>query len=450
MAESDTFRKEVNLLQLHEELLTPLRKPGGGYWILLLLSFSLVALGGFIWSRLINTGLGLWGLNRPAGWGIDITTFVFWVGITHSGTLMSAIFYLLGAPWRASISRIAEAMTVFAIMTAGLFPIIHLGRSWLFYWLIPYPNERGLWVNFRSPLIWDLFAVGTYFTVSLLFWYMGMVPDLAAMRDRSSGSKRTLYGLFALGWNGSGEQWRHFRAAYLLLASLVIPLAVSVHSVVSWDFAMSLVPGWHSTIFAPYFVVGAIFSGLAMICALAIPLRPALKLETYITSEHFDKLGKLLLFMSLLMTYAYANEFFIAWYAGDPVERASLYYRAFGSYRALFWIMAACNSFIPLLLFSKSVRCNGKLLFTISVFVLAGMYLERFIITPVSLTHDFVPYVWHLYSPTIYEYGILAGSFGFFFFWFLLFVRFLPVVPIFEIKELRRSGLVGGSQEASR
>ena len=422
--------------QITEDILAPLEKQGRLYWILLSLSFSLVLTGALIWYRLINTGLGLWGITRPAGWGIDITTFVFWVGITHSGTLMSAIFYILGVPWRASISRIAEAMTVFALMTAGLFPLMHLGRAWLFFWLIPYPNQRQLWVNFKSPLIWDVFAVGTYFTISVLFWYMGMLPDLALLRDRSSGWEKSVYGILALGWHGSGGQWRHFRAAYLFLASITIPLAVSVHTVVSWDFAMGIVPGWHSTIFGPYFVAGAIFSGLAMLTTLIILMRWALHLKAYITEEHFDKLARLLLCMSLIMTYVYIAESFDTWRGGDPIDRASQYYRAFGSYRLLFWIMAACNCLGPLVLFSKKIRANLKILFSISLLINVGMYLERFLIVPVFLTHDFDPSIWRVYIPTIYEYGVLAASFGFFFFWMLLFIKFLPALPIFEIKEL--------------
>jgi Ni/Fe-hydrogenase subunit HybB-like protein len=434
--------------RISNDLAMPRSAMSRGYKMMLLLAALLILLGGWIWYRLMTTGLGLWGLNRPAGWGIDITTFVFWVGITHSGTLLSAIFYLLGAPWRASISRIAEAMTIFAIMTAGLFPVIHLGRSWFFYWLLPYPNSRQLWVNFRSPLVWDVFAVTTYLTVSLLFWYMGMVPDLAAVRDRSTGWRRSIYGLFALRWRGSGEQWRHFRAAYVLLASITIPLAISVHSVVSWDFAMGIVPGWHSSIFAPYFVCGAIFSGVAMVITLVIPIRRFSKLETYITAEHFDKLSKLLLLMSLLMTYCYVCEFFIAWYSGDALERTAYYYRAAGPYRTLFWIMLTCNCVAPLLTISRAVRRNLAALLSISVLVNVGMYLERFIIVPVTLTHDFDPYIWHLYRPTFYEYGILAASFGFFFFWFLLFIKFVPPVPVYEIKEILRNDPLAPSTEA--
>lgn len=422
--------------QISEDILAPLWKGGLGYWSMLLAAVSLMVVGGRFWWVQINTGLGVAGITRPAGWGIYIATFVFWVGIAHSGTLISAILYLFHVPWRAAVSRSAEAMTIFAIMTAGLFPLIHIGRPWFFYWLIPYPNERQLWVNFRSPLIWDVFAVGTYFTISLIFWYLGMVPDLALIRDRTTGAKKAVYGLFSLGWRGSSVQWHHFRAAFLFLAALATPLVISVHSVVSWDFAMSIVPGWHSTIFAPYFVAGAIFSGLAMVLTLVIPLRRAFRLERYITLDHFNQLSKLLLFMSFIISYAYITEFFTAWYSGNPVERSSFYYRAMGPYRMLFWIMTLSNCAIPLLLFSSRVRRNLKSLFVISLLANVGMYLERFIIIPVSLTHDYDPYIWNLYHPTKYELAILAGSFGFFLTWFLLFIKFVPTLPIYEIKEL--------------
>ena len=429
--------------QVNEDILSRLRNPGPVYWIILGIAFALVLMGGYIWFQLLDKGLGLWGLNRPTGWGFDITTFVFWVGITHSGTLMSAIFYLFGAPWRASISRIAEAMTVFAIMTAGIFPILHLGRGWLFYWMFPLPNEKQLPFNFRSPLLWDVFAISTYLTVSLLFFYIGMVPDLAAVRDRSTGLRKTVYGIFALGWRGSGRQWRHFKSVYLLLASITIPLAISVHSVVSWDFAMGIVPGWHSTIFAPYFVSGAIFSGLALLCNLLILLRGTFRLQSYITTEHYDKLGRLLVLMSLLMTFCYLSEFFTSWYANEPIEMSSMHYRAFGDYAPLFWLMIACNCLFPLLLASGGLRRNSIVLFVVAALINVGMFLERLIIVAVSLTHDYDPYTWRIYHPTIYEYGILAASIGLFTFLFLLFLRFCPAVPLYEVKEVFQAQAVG-------
>lgn len=444
---SDGQQAPRTFQQVNEDILSHLRNPGRGYWVLLGISFCLMLVGGYVWHSLINRGLGVWGLNRPTGWGFDITTFVFWVGITHSGTLMSAIFYLFDAPWRASISRIAEAMTVFAIMTAGLFPILHLGRGWLFYWLLPLPNPRSLPVNFRSPLLWDVFAITTYLTISVLFWYIGMVPDLAAVRDRSAGLRKSVYGILALGWRNSGQQWRHFKAAYLLLASLTIPLAISVHSVVSWDFAMGIVPGWHSTIFAPYFVAGAIFSGLALLCNLLVSLRRVFRLEAYITREHYDKLGRLLVFLSLLMSFCYLSEFFTAWYANEPIEMASMRYRVFGSYGPLFWLMIACNCIFPLLLSFEKLRRNGRVLFCIAALVNVGMFLERLIIVGVSLTRDYDPYLWRIYQPTLYEYGIVAGSIGFFAFWFLLFLRFAPAVPMYEMKEVFQGSGPGHPQE---
>jgi len=422
--------------QVNDDVLSRMKSPGRGYWVLLGIAFALVLTGGYIWFQLLDKGLGLWGLNRPSGWGFDITTFVFWVGITHSGTLMSAIFYLFGAPWRAAISRVAEAMTVFAIMTAGIFPILHLGRAWLFYWMFPLPNEKHLPFNFRSPLLWDVFAISTYLTVSLLFWYLGMVPDLAAVRDRSTGMRKTVYGIFALGWRGSGRQWWNFKALYLLLASLTIPLAISVHSVVSWDFAMGIVPGWHSTIFAPYFVAGAIFSGLALLCNLLILVRGVFHFERYITTDHYDKLGRLLVLMSLLMSFCYASEFFSVWYAAEPAEVASLHYRAFGNYAPLFWVMLLCNCVLPLLLSWESLRRNKYVLFIVAALINLGMYLERLIIVGVSLSRDYDPYTWRVYHPTIYEYGTLAGSIGLFVLLFLLFLRFCPAIPMYEVKEV--------------
>lgn len=328
-------------------------------------------------------------------------------------------------------------MTVFAILTAGLFPLIHLGRVWYFYWLIPYPNQRGLWVNFRSPLLWDVFAVSTYFTVSVIFLYIGMVPDLAAVRDRAKGLRRTLYRALSLGWQGTDRQWRHYRGAYGFFAALATPLVVSVHSVVSWDFAMSIVPGWHSTIFAPYFVSGAIHSGLAMVTVLLIPLRRAFRLEEYITLRHFENLAKLIIVTGLIMGYSYATEFFIAWYSGGLSEKAVFLYRAVGDYALLFWLMILFNSIAPLFLFFKRIRTSLPALFVIALLINLGMWLERFVIITTSLTHEYDPYSWGLgvYHPTWVEYSITAGSFAWFFFWFLLFIKLFPSVSIVEVKE---------------
>lgn len=393
-------------------------------------------LAAIAWAYQIFAGLGIAGIRHPVMWAIYITNFVFWVGIAHSGTLISAILYLFRAKWRTSISRAAEAMTVFAIMTAGLFPLVHLGRVWKFYWLIPYPNQRGLWVNFKSPLIWDVFAVGTYFTVSLLFFYLGLIPDIALVRDRSTGIRKFFYSTLSLGWSGSSREWQHYKKAYLLLAGIATPLVVSVHSVVSWDFAMSIVPGWHSTIFAPYFVAGAVFSGTAMIITLLVPLRKVFHLEEFITVYNFENLAKILIFMSLIITYSYAMEFFTAWYSNNIFEQETFYWRAFGYYRYIFWFMLVCNSGLPLLFFFRNVRRNITAIFIIAIFINIGMWFERFIIIVTSLAHDFDPYVWRTYSPRPVELIITLGSLGLFLTLFLVFVKVFPAVSVSETKAL--------------
>lgn len=391
----------------------------------------------YAWSVQLAQGLGVAGYWGSVQWAVYITNFVFWIGIAHSGTLISAILYLFRARWRASISRTSEAMTVFAVLTAGLFPIIHLGRPWYFYWLIPYPNPRGLWVNFRSPLIWDVFAVGTYLTVSVVFLYVGLIPDLAAVRERMTGWRRRVYRILSLGWRGTQEEWRHYRSAYLLLAALATPLVVSVHSVVSWDFAMALVPGWHSTIFAPYFVAGAIFSGLAMVLTLTIPLRRLLGLEAYITDRHLERVAQLLVVTSLVVTYAYACEFFMAWYSGNAFEQAVFRERAFGTYAPLFWPMVFCNSVLPLTLLVRRIRTDVRALWVVALLVNVGMWLERFVIITGSLSFDYEPWYWAdaIYRPRWVEYGITAGSFAWFLLWFFLFVKHFPVLPMAEVRE---------------
>ncbi|MFB3153941.1 MAG: NrfD/PsrC family molybdoenzyme membrane anchor subunit, partial [Candidatus Acidiferrales bacterium] len=371
---------EPTYSKVNQDILRTIAPPGGKYYAALLFVLAVLAWGSYAWMVQIYTGLGVAGYNRGIQWAVYITNFVFWVGIAHSGTLISAILFLFRARWRTSISRIAEAMTVFAVMTAGLFPLIHIGRPWLFYWLIPYPNQRGLWVNFRSPLIWDVFAVGTYFTVSAIFLYVGLIPDLAAARDHAHGWRRTLYQFLSLGWQGTHRQWFHFGSLYLFLAALATPLVISVHSVVSWDFAMTLVPGWHSTIFPPYFVAGAIFSGLAMVLTLGIPLRKFLHLEEYITNKHFENVAKLIIVTSLIVSYSYVCEFFIAWYSGNPFEQDAFYNRAFGEYWWASWTMLLCNGALPFLLWIRKVRRSIPVLFVISLFVNLGMWFERFVI----------------------------------------------------------------------
>ena len=388
----------------------------------------------------MTSGLAVTGLHNPVMWGAYITTFVFWVGIAHSGTLISAILFLFRARWRAAISRAAEAMTVFAVMTAGLFPIIHLGRPWLFYWLIPYPNQRGLWVNFRSPLLWDMFAIGTYFTVSVLFFYLGLVPDLAVLRDNSTGWKRRIFSVVSLGWSGSTREWKHFNSSYLFMAALATPLVISVHSVVSWDFAVAIVPGWHSTLFAPYFVAGAIFSGLGMVLTLIIPARKILHLEEYITSSHLENVAKLILVTSLIVTYSYLIEFFFAWYSENPYEQTVFMSRAVGDYAPLFWLMVVCNCLAPMLFFIPSARRNIALLFVISLLINVGMWTERFVIIAGSLARQFDVTTWRDYGPSWVEWSILLGSLCWFLFWFLLFIRHLPAIPIAEVKEAMLHG----------
>jgi molybdopterin-containing oxidoreductase family membrane subunit len=424
------------LRRVNDDILRTLGVPGRAYVAAVLFLFAVICWGGFAWAYQIRHGLGAAGYNHPVMWAVYITNFVFWVGIAHSGTLISAVLYLLRAEWRTAVARASEAMTVFAVMTAGLFPIIHLGRPWFFYWLFPYPNQRELWVNFRSPLIWDVFAVTTYLITSALFLYLGLLPDLATLRDRTSGLRRWVYGTLSLGWHGTTSEWRHFGALYAFLAALATPLVVSVHSVVSWDFAMAILPGWHSTIFAPYFVAGAILSGLAMVLTLLIPLRRMAHLEEYVTIRHFENLAKLIIVTSLIVTYAYAVEFFVAWYSGDVFERGTYMDRATGAFAPLFWTMVLCNSVIPLSLFFRRVRTDVRFLFAISIAVNIGMWLERFVIIASSLAHDFDPANWAgLYRPTWVEVSITAGSLAWFLFWFLLFVKHFPAVAMSEVKE---------------
>ena len=417
------------------DILAAMEKPGRAYLAGLAFTATLTVIGGILWIYQIRNGLGVAGYTHPVNWAIYITNFVFWVGIAHSGTLISAVLYLFRARYRTSFNRAAEAMTVFALMVAGLFPLIHLGRSWVFYYLLPYPNQRQLWVNFRSPLIWDVFAVGTYFTVSLVFFYVGMIPDFAIARRCKEGIRKRFYQVLSLGWKGTEREWRHYGMLYLFLAAFATPLVASVHSVVSWDFAMSVVPGWHTTIFAPYFVAGAIFSGTAMVITLVVPLRKAMNLHEYITDDHFESIAKIMLFTSLIVSYAYIVEFGLAWYGGNVFETGAFRYRALGDFRYLTWAMIFCNSLVPLSLFVKRLRRNTTCLLVVSLLVNVGMWLERFVIIVASLAHDYDPYVWGTYSPTYVEVGISLGSFGMFFTLYLLFVKNLPVLSITEIKE---------------
>ncbi len=410
------------------------RRPGPLYLLGLALAGGAAAGGFYSFSLVFRKGLYLTGLGRPVCWGNLITDFVFWVGIAHSGTLISAILFLFRARLRTAVYRIAEMMTVFAVMTAGLFPIFHLGRPWLAYWLVPYPNQRGLWINFRSPLVWDVFAVSTYLTVSVIFLLVGVAPDAALLRDRARGWRRRLYAALALGWRGGDEQWRHYSRAYLYLAALATPLVLSVHSVVSWDFASSLIPGWHGTIFAPDFVAGAIYSGVGMVFTLLIPLRKYLTLEHMITDYHFDNMSKLTLLTGTILFYAYGMEYFVAWYSGNTFEQTTFFRRAFGPQWWGGWTMIICNAFVSQLLWFRKVRTNLTALFVISIFINIGMWFERYVIIQ-SLTNDYIPYAWDQMTPTWADWGILAGSFGWFGRWFLLFAKTFPIVAIQEIKE---------------
>jgi molybdopterin-containing oxidoreductase family membrane subunit len=421
--------------QVDQDILQAMRAPGWRYYAILVVDLIVLAWGAYAWRYQVVHGMGVSGLNHPVMWGIYITNFVFWVGIAHSGTLISAILYLFRVRWRASIYRTAEAVTVFALFTAGLFPLIHLGRPWFFYWLLPYPQTGGLWVNFRSPLVWDVFAVMTYMIISMLFFFTGLVPDLAVVRDRTSGWRHRLYAFLAQGWQGTDRQWRHYKAAYLFMAALATPLVISVHSVVSWDFAQTIVPGWHSTIFAPYFVAGAIHSGLAMVIMLLIPLRRIFRLDAYITQTHLENLAKLIILTGVIVGYAYIVESYIAWYSNNLPEWQRFIYQIAGEYAIPFWIMILFNSLVPLLFFVKRIRTSTPWLFGIAILINIGMWTERFVIIVTGLAHEYLPYSWGLYYPTWVDVSITLGSFAFFFFWFLLFIKLLPVISIVEVKE---------------
>ncbi len=431
---------ELTYDQVNRDVLRTLEKPRPYYFLGLAITAFMFALGAWAEAQNIQYGLGMSGYMHPVYWAFYITDFVFWVGIGHAGTLISAILYLFRARWRMSVYRAAEAMTVFAVATAGLFPILHVGRPWLAYWLFPYPSERQLWPNFKSPLVWDVFAISTYATVSTVFLFIGIIPDAAAARDRATGIRKLIYSIFAFGWLGSSDQWRHYMKSYMFFAAFATPLVLSVHSVVSWDFAMSIVPGWHSTIFPPYFVAGAILSGVAMVITILIPLRKLMGLEHIITMWHFEALAKLLLLTSTIVGYAYATEFWNAWYSGSKYESGHFLYRAFGHFAPTFWFgMVFCNSLLPQLFYFRGVRTNLWMLFIISIFVNIGMWLERFIIIVTALSHEFMPYSWSdEYQPSHIDWMVTIGSFGWFFTLFLIFAKLFPMVSINEVKEILR------------
>jgi molybdopterin-containing oxidoreductase family membrane subunit len=388
-------------------------------------------------TYLVLKGIGIWGNNIPIGWAFGITNFVWWIGIGHAGTLISAILLLLKQTWRTSINRFAEAMTLFAVACAGIFPLFHTGRPWLAYWLIPYPNTMNVWPQFRSPLMWDVFAVSTYATVSALFWFIGLVPDLATLRDRSqSRVGRVIYGMLSLGWRGSAMHWHRYETAYLLLAGLATPLVVSVHTVVSFDFAVAIVPGWHTTIFPPYFVAGAIYSGFAMVLTLAIPIRAVYGLEDFITLQHLQNMSKVMLATGLIVAYGYLTEAFIAWYGGNLYEGFMLYNRMTGPYAFYYWALITCNVILPQVLWFKRIRTSVPALFVMSLIVNTGMWLERFIIIVTSLSRDFLPSSWGAFKPTFWDYSTFVGTIGLFVTLIFLFVRFLPMISIFEMRTI--------------
>jgi Ni/Fe-hydrogenase subunit HybB-like protein len=425
---------------LTDELLAPVLHPSPAFLPLLLVtgagSLGLFTVLGYI----ATTGIGVWGNNIPVGWALGIVDFVWWIGIGHAGTFISAILLLLEQKWRTSINRFSEGMTLFAVVQAGLFPLIHLGRPWFFYWLIPYPSTMGVWPQFRSALPWDVVAVSTYLITSVLFWYLGLVPDFAVVRDRArSLMRRRVYGVFALGWRGSAHDWQHYRIAYGILAGLATPLVLSVHSIVSLDFAISQLPGWHSTIFPPFFVAGAIYSGFAMVLTLLIPSRRIFRLQNVITDRHLDSIAKMLMVTGWIVTYSYVIEIFVAWYTGDGFERyVHLVNRPTGPYAVVFWAMIFCNCVTPQVFWWKRMRVNTTVLFVASILINIGMWTERFVLIVTSEMRDFLTSSWHMYKPTYVDLSLFLGTLSFFSFLFLLFLRYVPFVPISEMKEMRR------------
>lgn len=407
------------------------------WWVGFAISFSVVMVLFTAITYLLVIGVGIWGIQIPVGWGFAIINFVWWIGIGHAGTFISAILLLLRQDWRTSINRFAEAMTLFAVANAALFPLLHLGRPWFFYYLFPYPNTMSLWPQWRSPLVWDVFAVTTYAIVSFLFWYVGLIPDLATMRDRAkSFFGKVAYGFLSMGWRGSARHWLRYEKAYFLIAALATPLVISVHSIVGLDFAISVIPGWHSTVFPPYFVAGAIFSGFAMVLTIAIPLRSFYHLEDFITMRHIDNMAKLMLAMGLIVAYGYFVENFMAWYSGDTFEIAIFKDRFVGFYGPVYWALLLLNVGVTQLLWFRKVRTHVKLLWVISILINLGMWIERFIIIVTSLAHDFLPSSWGNYIPTVWDYATFIGTLGLFFALIFLFIRFLPIISIFEMREL--------------
>ncbi len=441
--ELSVINGKPSLRSLDDAIAKPLEtKPEKKYYIALAVTLTMLMIGVVSLGLSFYYGTGMWGNNNPVGWGFPIVNFVFWVGIGHAGTLISAILFLFRQKWRNGIARFAEGMTIFAVMTAGIFPLIHVGRPWLAGYLIPYPNQHGLWVDFNSPLLWDVFAVSTYFTVSFIFWYVGLIPDFATLRDRTKGKiKKTIYSIFSLGWRHSNRHWQHYEMVYLVLAGFATPLVLSVHTIVSFDFAVAILPGWHATIFPPYFVAGAVFSGFAMVQNVLIFIRKIFNYEHIITVDTLEKMNKIIVLTGSIVGYAYAMEFFTSWYSGVQAESFTFINRAFGPYAWAYWIMVSCNVIFPQLFWIKKIRRAIPAMFIIAVLVNVGMWFERFVITVSSLSRDYLPSSWAYYKPTMVDIGILVGSFGFFFTWILLFSKSLPVVSIAEVKSV-----VDGSQ----
>ncbi|PSL05512.1 NrfD/PsrC family molybdoenzyme membrane anchor subunit [Cecembia rubra] len=416
-------------------------KPSMAWLLALLVSVGVLVLGGLALVATLWEGIGMWGLNKTIGWAWDITNFVWWVGIGHAGTLISAVLLLFRQKWRMAINRAAEAMTIFAVICAAMFPIIHMGRPWLgAYWALPLPNTFGsLWVNFNSPLLWDVFAISTYFSVSLVFWYIGLIPDFATIRDRATGIRKAIYGALAFGWDGAAKTWSRYESVALILAGLATPLVLSVHTIVSFDFATSVIPGWHTTIFPPYFVAGAIFSGFAMVLTLMIITRKVFKLEDYITIVHIELMNIVIIITGSIVGIAYITEFFIAWYSGVAAEQYAFVNRAFGPYWWAYWSMMTCNVISPQLFWIKKIRTSIVATFILSIVVNIGMWFERFVIIVTSLHRDFLPSSWAMFSPTWSDIGVYLFTFGLFFTLFLLFAKFFPVINMAEVKSIVKS-----------
>ncbi len=436
IGEGELVSKGTGFAEITDIVSSPTeRKAPRLWWILFSISSTFTAILGAVIAYLLWTGIGIWGNNSPVGWAWDITNFVWWIGIGHAGTLISAVLYLFRQYWRTAINRFAEAMTIFAVICALMYPNIHVGRLWHIYYAMPIPNQMNMWPNFKSPLVWDFFAISTYFTVSLLFWYVGLVPDFATLRDRAKNRlRRFVYGFFALGWRGSNRHWSNYERAYLILAALSTPLVLSVHSIVSFDFATSVEPGWHTTIFPPYFVAGAVFSGFALVMTLLLVARTVYNLHDVVRIRHLELMNKIMLTTGSLVGYAYAMEFFIAWYSGNPYEWGAFANRMFGDYWWAYWTMVSCNVVFPQLFWFKKLRRNIPVMFVISILINIGMWFERFVIIVTSLHRDYLPSAWGSFSPSMFDVLTYMGTIGFFFTAFLLFLRWIPMIAIAEVK----------------